>query len=166
MLLQDDAVHFPFAADLNRLIAKQTALNDFYDLVRRHEEAVAKGQWTQPFPIEEAKRFFGVVEENTPQLFEPEVGNGLRQVEHAALPPAPTTAAPPLSSAMELPAGTPNAEHSRQRQIATAANALWAVFLKGKDLPLALEGWTQAAHRLGENIGPILNFLRSLGPPS
>ena len=164
-----NAVPFPLAADLNRLIANQPALlNDFYDLVRRHEEAVAKGQWTQPFPIEEAKRFFGVVEENTPQLFEPEVGSGLRQVERAA-PPAPTTTAPPLPSAIQpppLPPGTPNAEHSQQRQIATAANALWAVFLKGKDLPVAIEGWTQAAHRLGENIGPILNFLRSLSPPS
>jgi hypothetical protein len=115
MLAQDDAVPFPFAADLNRLIANQTALNDFYDLVRRHEEAVAKGQWTQPFPIEAAKGFFGVVEENTPQLFEPEVGHGLRQVEHAAPPPALTTEAPSLSSAIPLPPGTPNAEHSRQR---------------------------------------------------
>jgi hypothetical protein len=119
MLAQDDAVPFPFAAGLSRLIDKQTALNDFYDLVRRHEEAVAKGQWTQPFPIEEAKRFFAVVEESTPQLFEPEVGNGLRQVEHAALPAAPTAKAPP-SSAIELPPGTPSAEHSRQRQLATA----------------------------------------------
>jgi hypothetical protein len=151
------------------VIDNQFALNGFYDLVQRHNEAVNAGTWTQPFPSEAAKRFFGVVEENTPQLFEREVGNGLRQFDRAAPQPAPTTEVPPSSSAIQpppLPPGTPDAEHSRQRQIATAANALWAVFLKGKDLPTALEGWTQAAHKLGENIGPILDFLRNIGAPS
>jgi hypothetical protein len=52
-------------------------------LVQRHEEAVAKGRWTQPFPIDDAKRFFSVVEENTPRFFEPEVNEGIRQVEQA-----------------------------------------------------------------------------------
>ena len=80
MLAQDEAVPFPFAADLGRLIAKQAALNDFYDLVRRHEEAVAKGRWTQPFPFEAANGFFSVVSENTPRLFEPEVSQGIRRV--------------------------------------------------------------------------------------
>jgi len=77
-----------------------------------------------------------------PSGTEPEAGNGLRQVERAAPRLAPTAEASPLSSAQSppLPPGTPNAEHSRRRQIATAANALWAVFLKGKDLPVALEG--------------------------
>ena len=31
---------------------------------------------------------------------------------------------------------------------------------------MAIEGWTQAAHKLSENVGPILDFLRGLGPPS
>jgi hypothetical protein len=31
---------------------------------------------------------------------------------------------------------------------------------------VAIEGWTQAAHKLSENVGPILDFLRGLGPPS
>jgi hypothetical protein len=158
-----------FASRLKSVIANQYALNPFYDLVRRHEEAVNAGNWTQPFPIDAAKRFFGVVEESTPQLFEPEVSKGLRQVERAAPPAVPAPAAPTSPSTVlppPLPLGTPNAEHSRQRQIAAAANALWSAFLKGKDLPVAIEGWTHAAHKLGENIGPILDFLRGLGAPS
>jgi hypothetical protein len=171
MFLADaDMLPADFASALKAVIANQFALNDFYDLVRRHNEAVNSGNWRQPFPFEAAQSFFGAVEDNTPDLFEREVGEGLRQVEQAV---SPASRAPELTSGVAaavgpppLPPGTPNAEHSRQRQIATAANALWAVFLKGKDLPVALEGWTQAAHRLGENIGPILDFLRRLGAPS
>jgi hypothetical protein len=143
MFLADGAVLSEgFASRLKSVITNQFALNGFYDLVQRHNAAVNAGNWTQPFPSEAARRFFGVVEENTPQLFEPEVGNGLRQVERAAPQPAATTEVPSSPSAIQpppLPPGTPDAEHSRQRQIATAANALWAVFLKGKDLPTALE---------------------------
>ena len=165
MLAQDaDALPPPFAAALSRVIANQFALNDFYDVVRRHEQAVNAGNWTQPFPFEAAKAFFGVVDENTPRIFEPEVGQGLHRVEQLA--PSASVAPeqqPASSSAIQpppLPAGAPDAEHSRQRQMATAANALWRVFLKGKDLPVAIDGWTQAAHKLGEKIGPILDFLR------
>ena len=170
MFAQDaDALPPPFAAALSRVIANQFALNDFYDVVRRHEQAVNAGNWTQPFPFEAAKAFFGVVDENTPRIFEPEVGHGLHRVEQFA--PSASVAPeqqPASSSAIQppsLPAGAPNAEHSRQRQMATAANALWRVFLKGKDFPAAIEGWTQAAHKLGENVGPILDFLRGLGAP-
>jgi hypothetical protein len=156
-----------FASRLGGVIANQFALNGYYDLVQRHNEAVNSANWTQPFPFEAAQRFFGAVEEKTPRLFEREVGEGLRQVEREAPPAhmARELSATPSSAIQPppLPPGAPNAGHSRQRQIATAANALWGVFLKGKDLPVAAEGWTQAAHKLGENIGPILDFLRGLG---
>jgi hypothetical protein len=170
MFAQDaEALPPPFAAALFRVIANQFALNDFYDSVRRHEQAVNAGNWEQPFPFEAANRFFGVVRENTPRLFEPEVGEGIQRVERAAPPAVPEREAPAaLSSAIQpppLPPGAPDAERSREHQIASAANALWRVFIKGRDLPVAIEGWSQAAHKLGENIGPILDFLRGLGLP-
>ena len=85
MFVQDaEALPSPFAAALARVIANQFALNDFYDVVRRHEQAVNAGNWTQPFPFEPAKRFFGAVDEYTPRIFEPEVGEGLHRVERAS----------------------------------------------------------------------------------
>ena len=59
------------------MIANQFALNAFYDLVQRHNEAVSAGNWTQPFPLDAAKGFFGAVEDNTPRWFEPQVEQGL-----------------------------------------------------------------------------------------
>jgi len=170
MFAQDaDQLPAAFTGKLARVIANQFALNGFYDLVQRHEQAVNAANWAQPFPTEVAKRFFGVVEQNTPHFFEPEVAEGVQRVELSMPPvvlapderpkPSPALQPPPL------PAGAPDTGHSRQRQIATSANALYEVFLKGKDLPLAIEGWTRVAHSLGEHIGPILNFLRGLGTP-
>ena len=85
-----DAAMLPegFASRLKSVIANQFALNAFYDLVQRHNEAVSAGNWSQPFPLDAAKSFFGVVEDNTPRWFEREVEQGLRQVEQAEPPPA------------------------------------------------------------------------------
>ena len=64
---------------------------------------------------------------------------------------------------MPLPAGTPDAAHSLQHQIATSANAIHDVAPKGKAPTLAMDGWSKLAHGLGEAIGPILDFLRGFG---
>ena len=158
-----------FASRLKRVIANQFALNAFYDLVERHEQAVNAANWTQPFPTDAAKHFFRVVDENTPRFFEPEVSEGVRRVERSAPPvvltPDEQRAPPSGIQPPTLPPGSPDPRHSREHQIATSANALYEVFLKGKDLPVAFDGWLQTAHRLGHAIGPILDFLRGLGAP-
>jgi hypothetical protein len=75
-----------FASPLRRVIENQFALNAFYDLVKKHQDAIAASKLTLPFPAEAARRFFGVVEDETPRFFEPPVGEGLRDVERAAPP--------------------------------------------------------------------------------
>jgi hypothetical protein len=164
-----DAVMLPegFASRLKSVVANQFALNAFYDLVQRHNEAVSAGNWSRPFPLDEARSFFGAVDDNTPRWFEPQVEQGLRQVEQAEPPaaapsepvPAPTIEPPPL------PAGTPDAQASWQRQMATAANALWETFLKGQDMPVAVDEWRAAAEELGAHVRPILDFLRAQKQP-
>jgi hypothetical protein len=90
------------------------------------------------------------------------VEQGLRQVEQAEPPPAATTAPAP-ASAIEpppLPPGTPDAQNSWRRQMATAANALWETFLQGQDMPVAQDEWRAAAEGLGAHVRPIIEFLR------
>ncbi|HVP99005.1 MAG TPA: hypothetical protein VMS87_07110, partial [Roseiarcus sp.] len=162
-----DAAMLPegFASRLKSVIANQFALNAFYDLVRRHNEAVNAGNWTRPFPLNDAKSFFGAVDEQTPRFFEPEVGEGLHRVEESAPPPAPPEPLPASASAIQpppLPPGTPDAERSHERQMATAANALWEAFLQGQNLPLDKEAWRDAAEKLGTNVKPLIGFLRAL----
>ncbi len=112
-----DAAMLPegFAGRLKSVIVNSIALNAFYDLVQRHNEAVSAGNWTQPFPLDAARGFFGAVEDNAPRWFEPQVEQGLRQVEQAEPPPAaPAEPAEPAPlSPIEpppLPPGTPDAQ--------------------------------------------------------
>jgi hypothetical protein len=153
-----------FASRLKSVIANQFALNAFYDLVQRHNEAVSAGNWTRPFPLEATKGFFGAVEDNTPRWFEPQVERGLRQVEQAE-PPATVAESTPASGIEPppLPPGTPDAQESWKRQMATAANALWDTFLQGQDMPVDKDEWRATAEDLGAHIRPILNFLRAQG---
>jgi hypothetical protein len=161
-----DAAMLPegFASRLKSVIANQFALNAFYDLVQRHNEAVSAGNWTQPFPLDEAKSFFGAIEGNTPHWFEPQVERGLRQVEDAVPPPAPAPSEVAATSVIQpppLPPGAPDAGRSHERQMATAANALWETFLQGRDMPVAQDEWRAAAEELGAHVRPILDFLRA-----
>jgi putative methionine-R-sulfoxide reductase with GAF domain len=164
-----DAASLPegFAGRLKSVIANQFALNAFYDLVQRHNEAVSAGNWAQPFPIDAAKGFFGAVEDNTPRWFEREVEQGLRQVEQAEPPPVPTPERAAVSAIEPppLPPGTPDAQDSWKRQMATAANALWETFLQGRDMPVAQDEWRAAAEQLGAHVRPIIDFLREQERP-
>ena len=77
-------------------------------------------------------------------------------------PPRRPSRRPP--SAIEpppLPPGTPDAQNSWKRQMATAANALWETFLQGRDMPVAQDEWRAAADELGAHVRPILEFLRA-----
>ncbi len=156
------------ASRLKSVIANQFALNAFYDLVHRHNEAVNAGNWSRPFPLEEAKSFFGAVETNTPRWFEPRVEQGLRQVAQAEPPPASAPAPPPASviAPGPLPPGTPDAQNSWKRQMATAANAVWETFLQGRDMPVEKDEWRRAANELGPHVRPIIEFLREQERPS
>jgi hypothetical protein len=153
---------------LKSVIGNQFALNAFYDVVQRHNEAVSAGNWSQPFPLEAAKGFFGAVEDNTPRWFEPHVQQGLRQVEQAEPSPTAATSEPGSPSTIEpppLPPGTPDAQDSWKRQMATSANALWETFLQGHDMPVNKNEWRQAADELGPHVRPIIDFLRAQEKP-
>ncbi len=160
-----DAAMLPegFASRLKSVIANQFALNAFYDLVQRHNEAVSAGNWTRPFPLDAAKNFFGAVEDNTPRSFEPQVEQGLRQVEQAEPPPAARAerepAPSPSSSRRRCRPGPPTRRTSWRRQMTTAANALWGTFLQGRDMPVAQDEWRAAAEELGAHVRPIIEFL-------
>jgi hypothetical protein len=153
------------ASRLKSVIANQFALNAFYDVVQRHNEAVSAGNWAQPFPLDAAKDFFGAVDDNSPRWFEPQVEQGLRRVEQAEppplVPPAQEMANPSIIEPPPLPRGTPDAQDSWKRQMATAANALWETFLQGQHMPVDKDEWRRAADELGPHVRPIIEFLRA-----
>jgi hypothetical protein len=168
MFLADvDMLPAGFASSLKNVIGNQLALNAFYDLVQRHNEAVGNGNWSRPFPLDATRGFFGAVEDNTPRWFERDVEQGLRQVEYAEPPPAvtPESASTSAIEPPPLPPGTPDAQNSWRRQMATAANALWETFLQGQNMPVAQDDWRKTADELGAHVRPIIDFLRAQEKP-
>ena len=73
----------------------------------------------------------------------------------------PATASASVIEPPPLPPGTPDAQASWRRQMATSANALWETFLQGQDMPVAQDEWRAAAEALGAHVRPILEFLRA-----
>jgi len=165
-LFERDVRQLPnaFASRLARLIENQLALNGFYDWPRRHQKAVAEGDWGKAaFPEEAVAPWRSEIAKHTPELFEPPVAEDIGRIEQAEPSSVPAEPLPDhVVGPPPLPAEAPDPKKSRQYQIAAAANALWGTFLKGKDLPVAIEGWSKTAQELGQAAKPFLDFLRDL----
>ncbi len=153
----------PFATDLKRVIENQFALNSFYDIVERHNEAIATATRSRPFPKDAIRPLRQFISENTPQYFEPNVSEAQRRLDRTE--PRESSQAPEDSKAAErasaaelpTPPGTPDVKRAHERQTAANANAIWEVVVKG---PAAIEGWWQLAHQLGDLVRPFLDYLR------
>ncbi len=154
----------PFATDLSRVIENQFALNTFYDIVARHNEAIASATRSAPYPSEALGPLNEFISANTPRVFEPNVSEAQRRLERAGPrdnQPTPAASTPEGDSWVvqppPLPPATPDATRAHQRQTAANYNALWEIFVKA---PTAVEGWWHLAQELGNLVKPFLDYLR------
>jgi hypothetical protein len=158
-----DALPTPFASDLRRVIENQFALNPFYDIVERHNEAIASATRSRPFPRQAIQPLREFISANTPRYFEPNVSEAQRRLDRAAPEESrqavEDSKAAKSTSIVQLPTppGTPDVKQAHQRQTAANANAIWEVVVKG---PAAIEGWWHLAHQLGDLVRPFLDYLR------
>jgi hypothetical protein len=158
-----EALPTPFATDLTRVIENQFALNSFHDIVERHNEAIASGKRSHPFPNEAVRPLREFISENTPRYFEPNVSEAERSLDRTApeelRQALEDSKAAKSSSVVQLPVppGTPEVKQAHERQTAANANAIWEVVVKG---PAAIEGWWHLAHQLGDLVRPFLDYLR------
>lgn len=158
-----------FAARLKIILQQHIALRAFYPEVARFYDAVQSGHLERPLPEDAVAGVGRTIAANTPRYFEPEVSDGLRQVARDApqvtLSPddvaghGGATIQPPPD-----PLGQLEPAKSRSFSVASAINSLWKTFLKGKDVPEAIEGWRDVADKLGENVGPVLDWLKDFLP--
>jgi hypothetical protein len=158
-----DVLPTPFATDLRRVIENQFALNPFYDIIERHNEAIASATRSRPFPKEAIRPLQNFISENTPRYFESNVSEAQRSLDRAA-PEGPRQSADDSKAAessnlvqLPTPPGTPDVKQAHQRQTAANANAIWGVVVKG---PAAIEGWWHLANQLGDLVRPFLDYLR------
>ena len=165
-----DTLSAPMASQLKVLLEHHIGLRNFYPEVEEFYGAVRNGRLEQPLPQDAVDGFERTVRKHTPDVFERDVSLSLQEVERqqpAIELPAkdvrarePGTILPPPD-----PLGELEPRKSRSFGIASSINSLYGAFLKGKDSPRAVEGWSELAHSLGEYAGPIMEWLKNFLPP-
>ena len=153
-----------FPSRLNRILDLHDALRGFYPEFHRLVDAVQTSKANRPFPEKAAEGVARTVQEHTPGVFDPpileEIDDAGRERKSHAAPQDTSIAESGIIRPKPDPLGPINPTKSRNATLASAINALWKTFLKGKDIPEALEGWRDVAGKLGENVGPVIDWLK------
>lgn len=159
-----ESIPHPFGARLRVLLEQHVALRSFYPEVERFYEAARSGKLSEPFPESSVNEFKQTIEKNTPDVFDESVRDGLLRTEHVSAYSydlAEAGAHDP-DEAMSIPAdpiaGLSN-EKSKSFLSASAINSIYEAFLKGKDLPVAIVGWSNIASSLAKDAAPVINWL-------
>jgi len=157
----------PFAAELKVLLEHHIGLRAYYPATEDFYESVRSGHLEAPLPIDAAEEFIQGVRDNTPTLFEPNVGDTLE----TSAKPIPQILlvdheAPKSDSAQPVPPPDPlgeiDPEKARRFTLGSAVNALWKAVLSGDKAGKTVEGWSKVIATLGPNVVPILEWLRSV----
>ena len=113
----------PFATELRRVIENQFALNSFYDIVERHNEAIASGTRSPPFPKEAIRPLREFISREHATLFQSSMSPKHSESLDRAAPEEPRRSADDLKAAessnmvqLPTPPGTPDVKQAHQRQ--------------------------------------------------
>ncbi|MBM3550602.1 MAG: hypothetical protein FJX45_02315 [Alphaproteobacteria bacterium] len=152
------------AERLNRILEFHIALRPYYPGVGRFYDDVRSGALSAPLPRDAIAGFVEVVREYTPDIFEPAVSRGIDKVEED-FAPHPAAPAPQLEPGVLAPRpdpiDAPDPEKAQAYSLTSTINAVYRVFLNGKDMAAAIKGWDEAARKLGEHAGPVIEFLKN-----
>lgn len=171
-MFEADADFLPafFAARLKILLQQHIALRNFYPEVERFYVAVRSGRLVQPLPQDAVRAFERTVRDNTPDVFDTEVSWGLQEVARQPplieFAPEDIRQRTPVPFPPHDPLGELEPQKSRSFERASSINSLYEAFLKGKDIPEAVAVWSNLAQKLGENAGPVIEWLKNFVLPT
>ena len=80
------------------------------------------------------------------------------------IPRRPPQLEPGVLAPRPDPIDAPNPEKAQAFSITSTINAVYRAFYKGKDMAAAIKGWDEAAQKLGEHAGPVIEFLKNFLP--
>ena len=159
-----------FAGRLSVLLEDHIGLRTHYPELERHYHAVRTGRLTAPLARDAVEAIRTVIHAHTPDVFHESVAPAIdeiaKPVPDAKLPLVED--APPSDLTQPKPPKDPIAEvdpaKSRNLTFASAANRIWEILLKGKDLPQAIEGWQKTYDQFKPHIGTIIDWLTHFLP--
>ena len=164
-LFAADAAALPesFAAQLKIALQQHIGVRAFYPEVERFYGRVRDGRLEAPLPEDAVEGFVEAIRANTPTIFEPNVSKGFVDVEQVPpvieLDPQDRRMTDGAIAPPPDPFGHLEPKKSRSYSIASAANSLWEAFLKGKDLPEAVAGWSEVAGQMAPHAQKIIEWL-------
>ncbi|WP_283470374.1 hypothetical protein [Methylosinus trichosporium] len=165
-----DILSRDFAERLNRILELNTALRPYYEGVGRFYDDVKRGTLSEPLPRDAVESFAREVADHTPNVFESDVSTALLEVQHApTLEMVPGKADDELSSSLlprPDPIDAPDPVKLHNYGQASTVNAIYAAFLKGKDISSSVKGWDDIAQSLSRHAGPVIEWLRNYLPPA
>lgn len=164
-----DTLSRDFAERLNRILELNTALRPYYEGVGRFYDDVKRGTLSQPLPRDAVEGFAREIAEHTPNVFESEVSTALYEVQHAPTLEVASRKPHDESSSTLVPRpdpiDAPDPVKLHNYGQASTVNAIYAAFLKGRDISSAVKGWDDIAQSLSRHAGPVIEWLRSYFPP-
>jgi hypothetical protein len=163
-----DILSLPFAAPLKTFLECHVGMRAYYPELSEFYASVRDGVLVTPLSLDAVERVRTVIDNYTPDQFDPSVGRELAK-EEASAPPIATEREEPVASSSTPqpppdPIGSVDRAQSRDQLVARSLNGLWSTFLRGKDIVPNIEGWRRAYESLEPTIRPVLDYLRqSLG---
>lgn len=155
-----------FAGRLSVLLEDHIGLRAHYPELERHYQAVRTGRLIAPLSRDAVEAIRKAIHAHTPDVFHESVAPAMdetaKPVPDAERPLAED--APPLDPTQPKPPRDPIADvdpaKSRSLTFASAANRIWDILLKGKDLPQAIDGWQKTYEQFKPHIGAIIDWLK------
>jgi hypothetical protein len=153
-----------FAGRLSVLLEDHIALRAFYPEVERHYHSVRTGRIRTPLSLDAIKGIKEAIHANTPTVFEESVAPAMDETAKPVPDAIPFPDAPPAQPDQPKPPRDPIADvdpaKSRSFTFASAANRIWEILQKGKDLPQVIDGWQKTYDQFKPYIGPVIDWLK------
>ncbi|QCL98311.1 hypothetical protein [Agrobacterium tumefaciens] len=157
-----EALPLAFAASLRTFLENHIALRAFYPEIEEYYRSVRSGHVEAPLPLDAVSDVIGVIEEQTPALFDHSVSDAVKdatlaepQVVEIEGEATKSVISPPID-----PLGELDLTKAHDFQTAGWVNNLWKIFIAGPTAHASLEAWNKTYHALVTPVTAILKWLR------
>jgi hypothetical protein len=152
----------PFSAALKTFLEQHIALRAFYPEVEEFYRSVRSGRIDAPLPLDAVKDVMGVIDAQTPAIFDESVSKTVREATSfdPQIPQRDAAASEDLISPPVDPLGELAPAKANDFQTAGWVNSLWKIFKAGAIVNTSVEAWSKAVHALVGPVTIILNWLR------
>jgi hypothetical protein len=159
-----------FAGRLSVLLEDHIGLRSYYPELERHYHAVRTGRLAVPLSRDAVEAIRNAIHAHTPDVFHESVAPAMDEAAKPVPDAKPPLAgdAPPFDPSQPKPPKDPIPEvdpvKSRSLAFASAANRIWEILRKGKDLPQTIDGWQKTYDQFKPHIGAIIEWLKHFLP--